>query len=213
MSPYPTAMSKLPRSRMRVRDLMREVTAGIMQRPSRAILTALGTVMGVAVLISVLGLTTSAAAQISKRFDPAVANEISVTADADHITAWSYTFRADAEQRVVSLRGVVHAGIGWMVEGVKALSTLPPSGGPATTYTPVMAATPGLLREAGMSLIAGASYSTWAEDHQQKLVLLGPQVARALGISGVAPDTTVWVGGEPFLVQGIIGNTERHPES
>ena len=75
-----------------------------------------------------------------------------------------------------------------------------------------MAATPGLLREAGVSLSAGAAYSTWAEDHQQRLVLLGPQVARVLGISRVVPGMTVWVADEPFLVQGIIANTERHAE-
>lgn len=124
-----STVSGLPRSRMTFRDLFGEVIAGIVQRPARAILTALGTVLGVAVLISVLGLTTSASAQIGKRFDPAVANEVSVTSDTDHIRAWSYTFRPDAEERVAALRGVVHAGIGWMVEGAKSLSNLPPSGG------------------------------------------------------------------------------------
>lgn len=207
-----STVSGLPRSRMTFRDLFGEVVAGIVQRPARAILTALGTVLGVAVLISVLGLTTSASAQIGKRFDPAVANEVSVTSDTDHIRAWSYTFRPDAEERVAALRGVVHAGIGWMVEGAKSLSNLPPSGGPRANFSPAMAATPGLLREAGVSLSAGAAYSTWAEDHQQRLVLLGPQVARVLGISRVVPGMTVWVADEPFLVQGIIANTERHAE-
>ena len=46
-----STVSGLPRSRMTFRDLFGEVVAGIVQRPARAILTALGTVLGVAVLI------------------------------------------------------------------------------------------------------------------------------------------------------------------
>jgi len=47
----------MPRERGRVRlaVLFQEAIAGLVQRPGRSVLTALGTVIGVAVLVVVLG--------------------------------------------------------------------------------------------------------------------------------------------------------------
>ena len=58
----------LPLPRLTVRDAAAEAVAGIVQRPGRAGLTMLGTVLGVGAFVAVLGLTATGAGQISRQF-------------------------------------------------------------------------------------------------------------------------------------------------
>src|ERR1039458_1649490 len=58
----------LPASRLTARDVTAEAGAGIGQRPGRAVLTMLGTVLGVGAFVAVLGLTATGAGQISHQF-------------------------------------------------------------------------------------------------------------------------------------------------
>ena len=55
-------------SRLALPDLAGEVLAGILQRPGRSLLTTLGTLIGIATFVAVLGLTATASNQISSRF-------------------------------------------------------------------------------------------------------------------------------------------------
>ena len=58
----------LPRPRLAARDAAAEAVAGIVQRPGRAALTMLGTVLGVGAFVAVLGMTATGAGQISHQF-------------------------------------------------------------------------------------------------------------------------------------------------
>lgn len=51
----------------------------MLARPARAILTALGTVLGVAALVSTMGLAKTAGNQIVTRFDELSATDVKVT--------------------------------------------------------------------------------------------------------------------------------------
>jgi putative ABC transport system permease protein len=57
------------RSTLAVRDLIGEAGAAITRRPGRSLLTALGTVVGVAAFVATTGLASTAKAQVSERFD------------------------------------------------------------------------------------------------------------------------------------------------
>src|SRR5437868_13122864 len=90
------------------RDLVTEALAGLTARPGGAVLTALGTVMGVAALVATLGLSKTAGNQIVGRFDALAATDIVVTpkaaaagrASAGGGLPW------DAEARATRLNGV-----------------------------------------------------------------------------------------------------------
>src|SRR5258708_29493689 len=58
----------LPSPRLATRDASAEAVAGIVQRPGRAVLTMLGTVLGVGAFVAVLGMTATGAGQISQQF-------------------------------------------------------------------------------------------------------------------------------------------------
>src|ERR1700748_777249 len=58
----------LPWPRLAARDAAAEAVAGIVQRPGRAALTMLGTVLGVGAFVAVRGMTATGAGQISRQF-------------------------------------------------------------------------------------------------------------------------------------------------
>jgi putative ABC transport system permease protein len=64
----PRSRTGLPSPRLTVRDAPAAAVAGIVQRPGRAGLTMLGTVLGVGAFVAVLGLTATGAGQISHQF-------------------------------------------------------------------------------------------------------------------------------------------------
>src|SRR3989440_11315986 len=100
------------RPHLTLRDLIAEALASLTARPGRAVLTALGTVMGVAALVATLGLSKTAGNQIVGRFDALAATDIVVTpkaAPSGRATGGS-VLPWDAEQRVTRLNGVVSAG-------------------------------------------------------------------------------------------------------
>src|SRR6201981_3425767 len=59
---------EMTQPRLTVRDATAEAVAGIVQRPGRAALTMLGTVLGVGAFVAVLGMTATGAGQISHQF-------------------------------------------------------------------------------------------------------------------------------------------------
>ena len=105
----------LPMSRLRASDLAHEALAALIARPARSVLTGLGTVLGVGTLVTILGLTTTAQAQVSARFDALAATTVTVE---DHHTA-TPVLTPEAADRVSSLvNGVEAVGYHWPVSGV-----------------------------------------------------------------------------------------------
>ena len=95
------------RSRLAWRDLASEAVAGMLQRPGRSALTALGTVLGIGCFVAILGLTATAGAQISKRFTILDATQVTVDDVAGLDTSGgALSFPADASARVDRLHGV-----------------------------------------------------------------------------------------------------------
>jgi hypothetical protein len=70
------------RPKLKLRDLLSECLASLLARPARAVLTVLGTVVGVAALVATLGLSKTAGNQIVGRFDELAATDIVVTPKA-----------------------------------------------------------------------------------------------------------------------------------
>ena len=111
----------LPSPRLAARDAAAEAVAGIVQRPGRAGLTMLGTVLGVGAFVAVLGLTATGAGQISHQFT--VLEDTTVTVEdngpANNVappgTNPAIGFPADADQVADRVNGVTAAGVWWPV--------------------------------------------------------------------------------------------------
>ena len=100
--------------RIRLRDLFDETLAGIFARPARAMLTTLGTVLGLASLVATLGISRTAGNQIIERFDELQATQVTVRSRSDgeqqERQGGGTALPWDVESRLLGLNGVVAAG-------------------------------------------------------------------------------------------------------
>ena len=100
-------------TRLSVRDAVEEALAAMLARPARASLTVLGTVLGVAAFVAVLGLTATASGQVSKRFTVLAATEVTIDDAPADPSAADFPYPVGTEQRLMALNGVKNAGIYW----------------------------------------------------------------------------------------------------
>jgi putative ABC transport system permease protein len=187
----------------------------MMQRPGRAVLTALGTILGVGSFVVIVGLAATAGAQISTRFTAQLATEITVedTGGNDPANAPS-AFPPDAEQRVAKIPGVREAGVWWPIKKTPPLDVtgvqLPDSH--PIHDVPVLAASPGLLKALLPAIGQGRLYDDFHETRSEQVAVLGSTAARQLGIGTLQVRPAVLIDGIPFTVIGIINDVQRKPD-
>ncbi|MFD7262530.1 ABC transporter permease [Streptomyces sp. NPDC059874] len=205
---------------MSVRDALAEAVAGMLRRPGRAVLTALGTVLGVGSFVAVLGLTATISSQIDGRFNVLTATEVTIEDVAAQRNEFAGPgFPSDAEQRLRAVAGIEHAGVLWTVrlDSRTTLGSLPSgdgaAGGASTSGASVVAASPGAVAALVPTLQEGRLYDEFSERSRQRVAVIGAGLAGRLGITTLATRPALYIGQEPFTVAGIISDVERKPEN
>jgi putative ABC transport system permease protein len=214
-----SSASGLPSPRLAGRDTAAEAVAGIVQRPGRAALTMLGTVLGVGAFVAVLGLTATSAGQISRQFT--VLEDTTVTVEdngpASNTAAPGTNppigFPADATQVADRIDGVTAAGVWWPVslpDGTSVTGSLALSATADQTVN-LLAASPGAVAAMGLSIAAGSPLSTYDNDTAQHVAMLDTTTAATLGISParLASHPAVFVNGIAYTVTGIYRTAQR----
>lgn len=208
------------RSRLAVRDLLAESLAGMVQRPGRAVLTGLGTVLGVAAFVAVVGLTATASGQISQRFTLLSATEVTVAdaggdpAGGDDPTLSPNAFPADADARVRAITGVAEAGVWWTIDdqGKVPITGVPLPGARRPDGVPLVAASAGLLRAVRPTLREGRLYDEFHDGRAERVAVVGSAAARQLGVSTLVGRPAIFVDGIPYLVIGVVDDLARHAD-
>ena len=190
-----------------------------MQRPGRAVLTMLGTVLGVGAFVAVLGLTATGAGQISHQFT--VLEDTTVTVEdngpANNVappgTNPAIGFPADADAIADHINGVVAAGVWWPVslpEGTNFTGSLALSATASQTVN-LLAASPGAVRAMGLTMVAGSPLSTYENDTSQHVAMIDTTTAAALGISAarLPSHPAVFVDGIAYTVVGVYSSAQR----
>ncbi len=209
----------LPTSRLTARDATAEAVAGIVQRPGRAGLTMLGTVLGVGAFVAVLGLTATGAGQISHQFT--VLQDTTVTVEdngpandvAPPDTNPAIGFPADADAIADHVNGVAAAGVWWPVslpEGTNFTGSLAVSATPSQTVN-LLAASPGAVQAMGLTMVAGSPLSRYENDTSQHVAMIDTTTAAALGISParLPSHPAVFVDGIAYTVVGVYSSAQR----
>jgi putative ABC transport system permease protein len=215
----PRPATGLPSPRLTARDATAEAVAGIVQRPGRAGLTMLGTILGVGAFVAVLGLTATGAGQISHQFT--VLEDTTVTVEdngpANNVappgTNPAIGFPADADQVADHINGVTAAGVWWPVslpDGTAFTSSLALSATASQTVN-LLAASPGAVRAMGLTMVAGAPLSTYENDTSQHVAMIDTSTAAALGISAarLPSHPAVFVNGIAYTVVGVYSSAQR----
>lgn len=183
--------------------LIGEAVDGVARRPVRSLLTALGTVLGVGAFVAVLGLTSTANAQVSDTFTAREATQV-VVEYAE--SAPATRFSAEAERAVDELIGVKSVGIA-MDTGFEAQLLDHAEAGVDGARFNVHGVSDGYWRTVAPELVEGRLFDESLE--QQRVAVLGQRVANQLGISDLRQQPLLFINGEPFLVVGIIRASAR----
>ncbi|RPF34215.1 ABC transporter permease [Streptomyces sp. TLI_185] len=203
----------IDRSSFTLRDLFSEAGAGMLQRPARSALTALGTVLGVGTFVAILGLTSTTSSQIDSRFNALTATEVTVQ-DAVHDPDGLIgpTFPEDADTRIRRVNGVRAAGVFWTVRDDRASTVRSaPVAEAEGKSIDVVAASPGVLRAAVPTLAEGRLYDD-AMARRGRVAVIGEATAAQLGITTLQTHPAVFIGDEPFTVVGIVQDVQRKPD-
>jgi putative ABC transport system permease protein len=193
--------------------------AGIVQRPGRAALTMLGTVLGVGAFVAVLGLTATGAGQISRQFTVLADTTVTVedNGPANNVAAPDTNppigFPADADAVADHLNGVVAAGVWWPVslpDGASFAGSQQLSAASSQSIN-LLAASPGAVQAMGLKLVAGSPLSAYENDTRQHVAIIDTSTASALGISParLASDPAVFVNGIAYTVVGVYSSAQR----
>jgi putative ABC transport system permease protein len=208
-----------PVPRLTARDATAEAVAGIVQRPGRAVLTMLGTVLGVGAFVAVLGLTATGAGQISHQFT--VLEDTTVTVEdngpANNVAPPdahpAIGFPADADAVADHINGVTAAGVWWPVslpQGTSFTGSLALSA-TASQTTNLLAASPGAAAAMGLNMVAGSTLTSYENDASQHVAVIDTTTAAELGIavSRLASHPAVFVDGIAYTIVGIYSSAQR----
>jgi putative ABC transport system permease protein len=209
----------VPVSRLAARDASAEAVAGIVQRPGRAALTMLGTILGVGAFVTVLGLTATAAGQISRQFTVLDATTVTVedNGPANDVAAPGTNpaigFPADADSVAARIGGVVAAGVWWPVSlpnGTDFTSS-PALSATAVQNINLLAASPGAVAAMVLTMAAGSPLTRYENDSAQHVALIDTATAAELGISParLAGQPAVFVDGIPYTIVGVYRAAQR----
>jgi len=207
----------------------RPAVPAVICRPGLAAGTALGTLLAVGWYVCLLGLVSTAAAQVTTAFAGRLPTTVRLWPASPgrrqvQPPAVAAVFPGDVERRLGALRGVRAAGIYWRVEHSvaaagwgPAAAAAPPGHGPATarrrvqTSVTVLAAEPGFLTAAGVRMAAGRPYTAWDEAHAEQVCLIGASVARSLRIGSLRGQPAIFIDGSGCVLLGIIAGSTARP--
>ncbi|WP_344111991.1 ABC transporter permease [Kribbella alba] len=199
-----------------VRDLLDEALAGVAARPTRLILTTLGTVLGVAALVGTVGLGQTANGQITQRFDLAAATRVVVQPDDKGGQSGEAATELpwDAPERISRLNGVEAAGtVSTLAVGddlVRSVAGLDSQrNGHALT---VMAGSAGLFDAVRSVLRTGRFFDSGHDARADRVVVLGKHAAERLGINRVESQPAIFIGDQAYTVIGILDSVSGRAE-
>lgn len=194
-------------SRMRAADMWPVALAGIVIRPARSVLSALGIALGIATMVAVLGISASSRAQLVAEIDTLGTNLLTVT-PGQSFGGPGAALPVTAPGMIARIGPVIDAAaIGDVPANVYRSDQIPAANTNAIT---VYWAGPGLLHTL-QGRMAEGSFLTTATEHYPAVVL-GPYAAQALGVDRADGSALVWIGGHWFAVTGILDPLALAPE-
>ena len=192
-----------------LRDLVAVAVAGLKARKVRTMLIMLGPVIGVAAMVSAVGLTESAKGALQAQLSELGTNLIIAQAGSS-FGSQNPTFPGDAVQRVENVSTVTAAAATTNLSGVISL----PVQGASTYYqafpAPVRAAGDNLPAVLKVPLLDGRWLDAADTRLHTRAVVLGSGIAKQYGyLPGEA--RTIMLNGENFGVVGVLGPVKLDP--
>jgi putative ABC transport system permease protein len=204
-SPCPATLAAPAAVRLRPADLAALAGTGLATRKLRASLSALGIAIGVAAIVTVLGLAASSQATLLNEIQALGTNLLTVTNGQD-LSGNTAELPQAAPGMIARLPGVTAVQNTGTVSGVSVYKS-PLIPGVETNALSVDATTLNVPAAAGTSLAQGRFLN--AATAREPVAVLGAQAGQLLGIDQILPGERIWVGPSPaqgqwFYVAGIL---------
>ncbi len=195
---------RLRPGRLSPADLTRLGVSGMRSRPLRVFLSAFGIAIGIAAMLSVVGVTTSSRAQLDRTLQRLGTNLLTVVPDnTDGRRSSLPTESVGRVRRIGPVESV--SATGHLAVSVYRNDHVP---APETSSVDVLAAEPGLVDTLGVGLAAGSWFTPATAAFPA--VVLGATAARRLDVPRVG--LRLWLGGEWFVVVGILNPVQLVPD-
>jgi putative ABC transport system permease protein len=208
MTRLPSASASSPRSRLRAADLLPVGTVGLRSRKLRAALSMLGVAIGIAAVVSVLGITRSSQADLLARIDRLGTNLLTVV-NGRSLSGTEVPLPTTAADTIARVDGVLDTTPTAELHNVAAYrSDLIPSqrtGGIAVRVTD-----PTLLSTLDGQLAKGAFLNEATMPYP--VAVLGHAAAEALGMADLSGNPRILVGGHWYAVVGLLRPVELAAE-
>jgi putative ABC transport system permease protein len=174
-------------------------------------IASLGTLLGVAAVITIVGLSDSARFAVASFFNAQMATQVTFT---DASGGQNEALTESGVDRLGRLRGVAHAGLIWAVDGsapfqVKRSPDADPSLDVALPFT---AASAGALATMQARVSSGRLYDAGIERRHAIVGLLGAAAASQLGIESTAGEPAIFIGSTPVTIVGIVANVSEQDQ-
>jgi putative ABC transport system permease protein len=196
---------RTPPSRLLPFDVLRSGSIGLHTRRLRAALSAVGIAIGIAAMVSVLGISESSKADLVATLDRLGTNLLSVTAGQQFIGGAESSLPEEATVMIERIGPVEEvSGIGSVDANVYRSDYVPAD---QTGGLGVYWADPDLLATLTGSVAQGEFLD--AASSTYPTVVLGSTAAQRLGIDEVGVEA--WLGDEWFTVVGILAPLELAP--
>jgi putative ABC transport system permease protein len=196
-------------ARLRPADVARVGGAGLRARPLRVFLSALGIAIGIAAMISVVGISTSSRAELERTLDRLGTNLLTVSPGTRLFSGEAATLPDESVAMISRIGPVTSVSATGTVSDARVYRNDRIPGG-QTGGIAVRAARVDLPGTVGATIASG----TWLNDATARFpaVVLGGKAADRLGIGAAGPEAQVWLGGEWFTVVGILDPVPLAPE-
>jgi putative ABC transport system permease protein len=185
--------------KLRSSDLARLSVVGLRTRKLRAGLSALGIAIGVAAIVAVLGLSSSAQAGLLSEIAQLGTNLL-VVQNGQSPSGQAVELPAAAPSMIARVGPVTRVDETGSVSGNVYRSPLIPA--IDTNALSIEAASLGLLHTVGSSVAVGSYLN--AATAQEPLAVLGAAAAQRLGIDRVFSGERIWLDNMWFYVSGIL---------
>jgi putative ABC transport system permease protein len=185
--------------KLRPSDLGRLSTIGLRTRKLRAALSALGIAIGVAAIVAVLGLSSSASAGLLNEIS-ALGTNLLVVENGQNLFGETAELPRAAPAMIGRIDGVNQVQDTGSVDSSVYRSRLIPSIN--TNAISIEAASLGLLRAVGTTVAEGSYLN--AATAQEPVCVLGASAAQRLGVDRVFSGERIWLDNMWFYVTGIL---------
>jgi putative ABC transport system permease protein len=198
-----------PPSRLRSRDAVRVAGAGLAARPLRMVLAALGIAVGIAAMVTVVGISASSREEIDQQLRALGTNLLTVEPGETLMTGEPAKLPQQSVDMVARIGSVTSvSAVGAVGDALVYRSDRIDEG--RTNGITTMAARPDLLAAVSGEIDSGR----WLDDAlaAYPTVVLGATAAERLGVARTDASVTVWLGEQWFVVVGMLEPAPLAPE-